>query len=558
MAYDPVRGHVILFGGSDGFFTVYGDTWQWDGTDWTQIATTGPSARGGSAVATDDSNHVLLFGGGSPSGYQNDLWQWDGASWTQLCTSAACVAAAPPATPYMAMAFDPIRHRSVLFSYPPDPTATYGLTSEWDGTAWALTATVGPLRRQGPAMAWYPTDRRVLLFGGTTNGGDGGDDSWEYHHHGEPCATAASCENNGCVDGVCCDQTACGVCQSCATVVGAGACEPLVNVDDPDSCTGTQTCDATATCRLKNGQSCALASDCASGLCVGGVCCNRACNNDCETCTVPGAVGTCVVAPAGTASPACGAFLCNGTSVGCPTACNSSALCAAGNWCDPMSGTCSTLKPEAQACSADGQCQTGHCVDGVCCDTACLGRCHFCGSGTCTVAAGVDPRGDCSGERNCDGACDATGACVFPGAETSCDTCKVCNQSGRCNEPPRDGDDPACGASIDCAALSTECRSFADLTSHRCAGVGLCATPNDPATCTVASDALDGTPCSGGACQRGQCVAAPPVKSKPSSGGCALAGRGAHGGAWLAFLWLLGRRRRRGAPRAGGHRLVFR
>src|ERR1035441_6585189 len=44
MAYDSVRGRTVLFGGYDGS-SYLGDTWEWNGANWTQVATTGPSAR---------------------------------------------------------------------------------------------------------------------------------------------------------------------------------------------------------------------------------------------------------------------------------------------------------------------------------------------------------------------------------------------------------------------------------------------------------------------------------------------------------------------------------
>src|SRR6516162_9352217 len=42
------------------------------------------------------------------------------------------------------------------------------------------------------------------------------------------------------------------------------------------------------------GQHCACASDCASGYCVDGFCCNEACASGCRTCALTGSEGTCV------------------------------------------------------------------------------------------------------------------------------------------------------------------------------------------------------------------------------------------------------------------------
>jgi len=46
---------------------------------------------------------------------------------------------------------------------------------------------------------------------------------------------------------------------------------------------------------VPNGGLCAVGTQCASGFCVSGVCCNSACNSEVETCTAPGSVGSCIV-----------------------------------------------------------------------------------------------------------------------------------------------------------------------------------------------------------------------------------------------------------------------
>jgi hypothetical protein len=417
-----------------------------------------------------------------------------------------------------------------------------GSTWEWDGATWRTTGTTGPFPRQRPAMAWNAGDQRVELFGGNFGIFDAFNDTWEYRGRGGPCGSKADCDALACVDGVCCDQSACATCQRCDTPGSPGECLPVVNAPDPDSCTGVSICDANASCKLRDGQACGGVGDCASAFCAGGLCCNRACTLACETCNPVGASGTCVTAPAGTVAAACGAYRCNGANADCPIACASDGDCAPGFYCS--AGVCSTSLPLGVACAVDRSCQSGHCVDGVCCDSACAGRCQFCGSGSCAVPVGSDPRGDCAGDPGCGGACQADRSCAFPGAETACDVCKVCNGSGRCNQPPRSGDDTRCGA-IGCGALSTECRTFADV-ARRCVDVGLCAQPNDPIACATAPsmDAPDGTPCQGGVCRAGMCATAPVDAGRGASGrggGCAVGRPPRGGGAPLALLvglWL--------------------
>jgi hypothetical protein len=63
MAYDATHGQVVLFGG---FGTGYlGDTWTWDGTDWTQRTSAhAPSPREAMSMAYDAAHgQVVLFGG---------------------------------------------------------------------------------------------------------------------------------------------------------------------------------------------------------------------------------------------------------------------------------------------------------------------------------------------------------------------------------------------------------------------------------------------------------------------------------------------------------------
>jgi len=53
MAYDSLRGRVILFGGDDGQ-SSFGDTWAWDGANWTQEADTGAPTRTGHGMDYDN------------------------------------------------------------------------------------------------------------------------------------------------------------------------------------------------------------------------------------------------------------------------------------------------------------------------------------------------------------------------------------------------------------------------------------------------------------------------------------------------------------------------
>ncbi len=163
MAYDESRGVTVLFGGflCDSAFCspgggplFFGDTWEWDGTTWTERIVPGPRARALHAMAYDPvRERVVLHGGVSGSLMLMDLWEWDGTSWTPRGTDGD-PAPAPNGDPLgqpkprqeHGLAFDRVRnvlvlHGGQLFI---SGTARAGETWELDVAGqWRLRA-VGP------------------------------------------------------------------------------------------------------------------------------------------------------------------------------------------------------------------------------------------------------------------------------------------------------------------------------------------------------------------------------------------------------------------------------
>ena len=166
MAFDSNQQHTVLFGGrSSGGLT--GDTWQWDGTAWTQVEDTGPPVRESHAmVYAADRNRAVLFGGDGVSlTALSDTWEWDATHWTHVQDLG-------PAREGSAMAFR--GSGTALFggfgvssSAQANPAALFGDTWEWDGQQWVERQDMGPQARWLHAMAFDSTRSRLVLFGGT-------------------------------------------------------------------------------------------------------------------------------------------------------------------------------------------------------------------------------------------------------------------------------------------------------------------------------------------------------------------------------------------------------
>src|SRR5262249_48792974 len=116
LVFDPVHNRCLLFGGRRA--SGVGDAWEWDGTNWTPaVGATRPGDRNGHAMAMDAASPgVLLFGGVGSNGGSfavdgvQDTWQWDGSVWSQRFPASS-----PSARSSHAMVLEPVRGRVLLF-----------------------------------------------------------------------------------------------------------------------------------------------------------------------------------------------------------------------------------------------------------------------------------------------------------------------------------------------------------------------------------------------------------------------------------------------------------
>jgi hypothetical protein len=124
MAYDSRRGRTVLFGGIG--IGPLDDTWEWDGSAWTQVATTGPAPRQEHAMAFDSQRALTVLHGGTYSMHYHDTWEWDGLAWRQVADDG-------PTRFAHAMVYSSQAARTVLFGGGPS-TSPQADTWEYSGT----------------------------------------------------------------------------------------------------------------------------------------------------------------------------------------------------------------------------------------------------------------------------------------------------------------------------------------------------------------------------------------------------------------------------------------
>ncbi len=166
MIYDARRDRMVLFGGFGDGPSYQNDTWEWDGTTWAERSPTrSPSVRLGQNMAYDSvRGRVVLFGGSDEKVGFNDSWEWDGEIWSEKV-----VGERPPVRALASMAFDPLRGRTVLFSGGTGPSS-FNDTWEWDGTRWSkLSLATSPSWRVLHTMWFDEPNGIVMFFGGTNN-----------------------------------------------------------------------------------------------------------------------------------------------------------------------------------------------------------------------------------------------------------------------------------------------------------------------------------------------------------------------------------------------------
>ena len=341
------------------------------------------------------------------------------------------------------------------------------------------------------------------------------------------CGTDGTCNGSGNCrlysDATICKQSNCagGQTQATSYCSGSGICIAGTTRDcSPYQCNATATacidsCSTNTECSAGNvctngrcgtkglGATCTAASDCASGFCVDGLCCEEACAGTCRACNLPGAAGTCANVPVGntdlggncaaTAASQCGnSGVCDGNG-GC-SKWGASTICSAASC--PVGG--SSLKNPG-FCTGMGNCLEGSeqpCGSFLCnsssatCKTTCRPAtasmdckagvpCSAVGN---TFSCGLKPQGaGCAASSECGaGLSCVDGTCC---GSASCDTCQSCkNAAGTCQNVLDGGQDlDSCTSdAVTCGLVGT------------CNGAGMCKRAAAGTLCGATACTADG------------------------------------------------------------------
>ena len=221
---------------------------------------------------------------------------------------------------------------------------------------------------------------------------------------------------------------------------------------------------------LPLGNACTLDSECGSGNCRDGYCCDTTCDSTCQACDVGGSLGTCTNVPVDTdpdaecAAVNCGKGTCDGSGA-CDYYTTGEGACAACGTCQGASSTsCVTISNNLQ--DTEGS-------------NVCSGTCAACQSGSCSNAdVDTDPGDDCTqGSNETHGCsanvCDGAGACdVQESGDGGCPVCGTCSDSDiACEYHPDTEADTGCASCSICSG--SEIGTCTDATPDTNWGAGL-------------------------------------------------------------------------------------
>lgn len=396
MAPVKTQEAMVVYGGSDHAdvnVLALSDAYLLD-DDWHQQGTNGgPPVRDGTLLQSPEVDSLVLWGGRNCSTGQCVANSQYHARLGPIWQAISNLVQAPAPRWGMASAYDDTRKRHVIFGGL-DNTGVAPDTWEFTGTRWyQRSLSLYPASGAFSAMAFDSSRGYMVFFGGRALLGEPG------LNLGEPASSETwtySVTTGACTMDSECDTGHC-VDGACCEVASCGLCESCNTPLNPGYCAPLQNEPDPGLCNT---------------ICFAGSCCASGCQGPCSDCTQP----SCTPLPAGSlpSTPCEDSYRCDGINLSCPASCEIGG-CVPGYHCETVqvSGAFTICVAGAQVgapCSFDGDCSSEHCKNGVCCGESC-GGCGVCSQaagstadGTCTaVAAGM---GECAEGQVCDGQSD--------------------------------------------------------------------------------------------------------------------------------------------------------
>ena len=203
MAYDPADQYVVWFGGYNYTTGYTNQTWSYQAGVWTHLfPSRAPPDRYLASMAYDPIlGEVVLFGGVGLV-YYNDTWGFVHGQWSVLCAGGATTCSGGGYSPWerygASMAYLPSVSALVLFGGFGIVKGVYTyLNDTWSYSAGAWhneTALVGrgPVARYSAGLAYDGFDNELVLFGGYNGTGYDGD-TWNLTSFSKPWTEIGTC-----------------------------------------------------------------------------------------------------------------------------------------------------------------------------------------------------------------------------------------------------------------------------------------------------------------------------------------------------------------------------
>jgi hypothetical protein len=142
LVYDAATQTAIMYGGYNYAARRLSDTWSWDGSTWTELYpadSPGVVTTAWSGAYDAATGQALLFGGdpGNDNPPEDGTWDWTGTDWTQLTPAFS-----PPGRVYGSLTYNTSSQQVVMFGGSTNGSETVypDTTFSWNGSTWRHAA----------------------------------------------------------------------------------------------------------------------------------------------------------------------------------------------------------------------------------------------------------------------------------------------------------------------------------------------------------------------------------------------------------------------------------